>query len=58
MLHWRTLPYRILTIDVKGIESTHIVYHPDYSAEDDDPLQGVRFVVSPSLGKHTRPHTE
>ena len=43
---------------MKGIESTHIVYHPDYSAEDDDPLQGVRFVVSPSLGKHTRPHTE
>lgn len=25
-------------------------FHSDYSAEDDDPLQGIRFVVSPSLG--------
>ncbi|KAH9830213.1 Spc98 family-domain-containing protein [Rhodofomes roseus] len=37
-----------------GIEGTHIVYHPDYSAEDDDPLQGVRYVVSPSLDASLR----
>ncbi|KJA16139.1 hypothetical protein HYPSUDRAFT_193513 [Hypholoma sublateritium FD-334 SS-4] len=32
-----------------GIEGTYITYHPEYSPEDDDPLQGIRFVVSPSL---------
>ena len=35
---------------LKGIEGTYITFHPDYSPEDDDPLQGIRFVVSPSLG--------
>ncbi|KIK26209.1 hypothetical protein PISMIDRAFT_28596 [Pisolithus microcarpus 441] len=31
-----------------GIEGVHITYHPDYSPEDDDPLQGIRFaIVSP-----------
>jgi gamma-tubulin complex component 2 len=34
----------------KGIEGTYITYHPDFSLEDDDPLQGIEFVVSPSLG--------
>jgi len=34
----------------KGIEGTYITYHQDFSPEDDDPLQGVPFVVSPSLG--------
>lgn len=37
-----------------GIEGTHITYHPDHSPEDDDPLQGVRFVVSPSLDPSLR----
>ncbi|KAJ7184367.1 Spc98 family-domain-containing protein [Mycena filopes] len=37
-----------------GIEGTHITFHPDYSAEDDDPLQGIRFVVSPSLDSSLR----
>ncbi|KAF8191280.1 gamma-tubulin complex, DGRIP84/SPC97 component [Pholiota molesta] len=32
-----------------GIEGTYITYHPEYSPEDDDPLQGIRFVVSSSL---------
>src|SRR5258705_653110 len=35
---------------LKGIEGTYITYHPEYSLEEDDPLQGIRFVVSPSLG--------
>ncbi|TFK37007.1 Spc98 family-domain-containing protein [Crucibulum laeve] len=37
-----------------GIEGTYIIFHPDYSAEDDDPLQGIRFVVSPSLDSSLR----
>ncbi|KAF5309010.1 hypothetical protein D9619_013561 [Psilocybe cf. subviscida] len=37
-----------------GIEGTHITYHPEYSPEDDDPLQGIRFVVSPSLDSSLR----
>lgn len=28
-----------------------MTYHPDYSPEDDDPLQGIRFIVSAPLGK-------
>ncbi|KAF8154706.1 Spc98 family-domain-containing protein [Crassisporium funariophilum] len=32
-----------------GIEGTYITFHPDYSQDDDDPLRGIRFVVSPSL---------
>ncbi|KAM6494864.1 gamma-tubulin complex, DGRIP84/SPC97 component [Amanita muscaria] len=32
-----------------GIEGTHITFHPDYSSEDDDALQGIRFITSPSL---------
>lgn len=27
-----------------------MTYHPDYSPEDDDPLQGIRFVASSPLG--------
>jgi gamma-tubulin complex component 2 len=34
----------------KGIEGNYITYHPEYSPEDDDPLQGIRFVASSSLG--------
>lgn len=43
-----TLP--LLTVTLQGIEGTYITYHLEYSPEDDDPLQGIRFVVSPSLG--------
>ncbi|KAF8628827.1 hypothetical protein AX17_005888 [Amanita inopinata Kibby_2008] len=32
-----------------GIEGTYITFHPEYSAEDDDPLQGIRFITSTSL---------
>ncbi|ESK91942.1 spindle pole body component [Moniliophthora roreri MCA 2997] len=37
-----------------GIEGNHITYHPNYSPEEDDPLRGVRFVVSPSLDSSLR----
>ncbi|KAF8234521.1 hypothetical protein L208DRAFT_1359509 [Tricholoma matsutake] len=37
-----------------GIEGIYITHHPDYSAEDDDPLQGIRFVVSSSLDASLR----
>ncbi|KAF7294696.1 Spindle pole body component [Mycena indigotica] len=37
-----------------GIEGSYITYHPDYSPEDDDPLQGIRFVVSPALDSSLR----
>ncbi|KAH9915464.1 Spc98 family-domain-containing protein [Epithele typhae] len=37
-----------------GIEGTYITYHPDYSADEDDPLNGVRFVVSPTLDPSLR----
>ncbi|KAL1700007.1 Spc98 family-domain-containing protein [Schizophyllum commune] len=37
-----------------GIEGTHITHHPDYSPEDDDPLQGIRFVPAPSLDASLR----
>ncbi|EFI26669.1 gamma-tubulin complex component 2 [Coprinopsis cinerea okayama7 len=39
-----------------GIEGEHITYHPDYSPEDDDPLRGIQFVVSPYLGKESNPN--
>lgn len=32
-----------------GIEGTYITYPSDYSIEDEDPLQGMRFIVTPSL---------
>ncbi|KAF8347430.1 gamma-tubulin complex, DGRIP84/SPC97 component [Amanita rubescens] len=32
-----------------GIEGTYITFHPDYSPEDDDPLQGIQFATSSSL---------
>ncbi|KIK96610.1 hypothetical protein PAXRUDRAFT_138061 [Paxillus rubicundulus Ve08.2h10] len=32
-----------------GIEGTYITYHPDYSPEDDDPLQGIHFLVTSPL---------
>lgn len=38
----------------QGIEGTYITYHPEYSLDEDDPLQGIRFVVSPSLGTNFR----
>ncbi|KAJ7281847.1 Spc98 family-domain-containing protein [Mycena rebaudengoi] len=37
-----------------GIEGTYVTFHPEYSAEDDDPLQGIRFVVSSSLDSSLR----
>ncbi|EJF61584.1 hypothetical protein DICSQDRAFT_105728 [Dichomitus squalens LYAD-421 SS1] len=37
-----------------GIEGSYITYHQDYSPDDDDPLNGVRFVVSPSLDPSLR----
>ncbi|KAI0764704.1 Spc98 family-domain-containing protein [Fomes fomentarius] len=37
-----------------GIEGTHITYHSDYSPDDDDSLNGVRFIVSPSLDPSLR----
>ncbi|KAF9451553.1 gamma-tubulin complex component 2 [Macrolepiota fuliginosa MF-IS2] len=37
-----------------GIEGTYITFVPEYSAEDDDPLQGIRFVASPSLDSSLR----
>lgn len=32
-----------------GIEGTHIVFHPDYSIEDDDPIRGIKFAISSAL---------
>lgn len=37
-----------------GIEGTHITYHEDYSPEDDDALQGVRFAASNRLDPSLR----
>ncbi|KIY52188.1 hypothetical protein FISHEDRAFT_63932 [Fistulina hepatica ATCC 64428] len=37
-----------------GIEGTNITYHPEYSPEDDDPLQGIRFVIVSSLDSSLR----
>ncbi|KIJ09112.1 hypothetical protein PAXINDRAFT_172617 [Paxillus involutus ATCC 200175] len=37
-----------------GIEGTYITYHPDYSPEDDDPLQGIRFLVASPLDPSLR----
>ncbi|KAG6902434.1 hypothetical protein C0995_016613 [Termitomyces sp. Mi166 len=37
-----------------GIEGTYVTFHPDYSPEDDDPLQGIRFVVASSLDTSLR----
>ncbi|KAG5636486.1 hypothetical protein H0H81_007852 [Sphagnurus paluster] len=37
-----------------GIEGTYVTHHPDYSPEDDDPLQGIRFVVAHSLDMSLR----
>ncbi|KAH9855480.1 Spc98 family-domain-containing protein [Lenzites betulinus] len=37
-----------------GIEGTYITYHPDYTAEDEDPLNGLRFVVASSLDPSLR----
>ena len=42
--------FSLISSYLKGIEGTYITYHPDYSLEDDDPLQGIRFTVAPSLG--------
>jgi gamma-tubulin complex component 2 len=45
LLHTTPLKYAI-----QGIEGVYITFHPEYSAEDDDPLLGIRFVASSSLG--------
>ena len=51
------LTVRVLTSPVayliwkQGIEGNYIAYHPDYSPEDDDPLQGIPFSASTTLGK-------
>ncbi|KAI0260763.1 Spc98 family-domain-containing protein [Gloeopeniophorella convolvens] len=37
-----------------GIEGTHITYHEDYSPEDDDALEGIRFSVSRRLDPSLR----
>ncbi|GJE93998.1 spindle pole body component [Phanerochaete sordida] len=37
-----------------GIEGTYITYPNDYSIEDEDPLHGMRFVVTPSLDPSLR----
>ncbi|KZV76883.1 hypothetical protein PENSPDRAFT_741190 [Peniophora sp. CONT] len=37
-----------------GIEGTHITFHDDYSPQDDDPLEGVKFVVDRSLDPSLR----
>ncbi|KAI0828525.1 Spc98 family-domain-containing protein [Trametes gibbosa] len=37
-----------------GIEGTYITYHPDYTAEDEDPLNGLRFIVASSLDPSLR----
>ncbi|KAK0461793.1 gamma-tubulin complex, DGRIP84/SPC97 component [Desarmillaria tabescens] len=37
-----------------GIEGTYMTFHPDYSPEEDDPLQGVHFTVAPSLDSSLR----
>ncbi|KIJ60788.1 hypothetical protein HYDPIDRAFT_160465 [Hydnomerulius pinastri MD-312] len=41
-----------------GIEGTYITYHPEYSLEDDDPLQGIRFTVASPLDTSLRDLTE
>ncbi|KAF9223192.1 hypothetical protein BS17DRAFT_782515 [Gyrodon lividus] len=41
-----------------GIEGTYITYHRDYSPEDDDPLQGINFVVASPLDPSLRDLTE
>ncbi|KZT06643.1 uncharacterized protein LAESUDRAFT_146540 [Laetiporus sulphureus 93-53] len=37
-----------------GIEGVYVTHLPDYSPDDEDPLQGVTFVVSPSLDPSLR----
>ncbi|KAE9402631.1 hypothetical protein BT96DRAFT_956235 [Gymnopus androsaceus JB14] len=37
-----------------GIEGDYIRFHPDYSPDEDDPIQGVRFIVEPSLDSSVR----
>ncbi|KAH8079060.1 Spc98 family-domain-containing protein [Cristinia sonorae] len=37
-----------------GIPGTYITYPHDYSVDDEDPLQGVRFVLAPSLDPSLR----
>ncbi|KAJ7581207.1 gamma-tubulin complex, DGRIP84/SPC97 component [Mycena floridula] len=37
-----------------GIEGSYITFHSDYSPEDDDPFQGIRFMVAPSLDSSLR----
>ncbi|KAF9074733.1 gamma-tubulin complex, DGRIP84/SPC97 component [Rhodocollybia butyracea] len=37
-----------------GIEGDYIRFHPDYSPDEDDPIQGVRYVVEPSIDSSLR----
>ncbi|TFK65998.1 hypothetical protein BDN72DRAFT_962117 [Pluteus cervinus] len=37
-----------------GIQGTYLIFHPDYSPEDDDPLKGIKFVSHPSLDPSIR----
>ncbi|PSR76389.1 hypothetical protein PHLCEN_2v8485 [Hermanssonia centrifuga] len=37
-----------------GIEGSYITFPHDYSPEDEDPLQGLRFIVSPTLDPSLR----
>ncbi|THU90397.1 gamma-tubulin complex component 2 [Dendrothele bispora CBS 962.96] len=37
-----------------GIPGNYITFHPDYSPDEEDPLQGIRFVISPSLDSSLR----
>ncbi|KAI6169665.1 Spc98 family-domain-containing protein [Pisolithus thermaeus] len=43
-----------LLFALMGIEGVHITYHPDYSPEDDDPLQGIRFSIASPLDPSIR----
>ena len=42
----------------QGIEGNYITYHSEFSPEDDDLFQGIRFVPSASLGKAFGPLEE
>ncbi|THH01030.1 hypothetical protein EW026_g1600 [Hermanssonia centrifuga] len=39
---------------LQGIEGSYITFPHDYSPEDEDPLQGLRFIVSPTLDPSLR----
>ncbi|KAJ3851215.1 Spc98 family-domain-containing protein [Lentinula lateritia] len=49
-----TLILEDLLYVLMGIEGEYIRFHPDYSPDEDDPIQGVKFVVEPSLDPSVR----